>query len=310
MIHLEPSMNRVDLKRGRVTPLRDTTVLVDYADIRLLIDPPLQVRAKSDQLLPADDIGIPAIRERRALELPALDAMVLFEAPEMPLDAPVEEHLDTEVPLITLPSAVETVEALGFEKVHTLTTWQWIVLRKGDASITVTALPACDETGGEEAAMGCMVELRSRPDQDPYRIYFSGPTQLNDTVQEIADRYPRIDLGVMCLRSIMRHGVMMAIDVPGAVDLACAINPERVVPVHQLEHVFDWSRTDFQRAMRRRGHTESTVSLDCGRPIWFEVSQGPACPAPSATSRLGESSTRLSPGTLPTTSAGALTRAR
>jgi L-ascorbate metabolism protein UlaG (beta-lactamase superfamily) len=305
MIHIEPSTNRVDLRNGSVALLGDTTVLVDYGEIRLLLDPPVVRRAQTECLVPPDDIGIQPLSKPQSFETPDVDAIVLLEAPP----ASMEECLATDIPLIAPPSTVETLEAQGFERVHPLTTWQWIVLRKGDASITVTALPACAEDGSEEAAMGCMVELRSRPDQDPYRIYFSGPTHLSESVQEIAYRYPRIDLGLICLTSVMRYGELMAIDVQGAVDVACAINPDRIVPVHHLQHVFDWSRTDFHRVMHRRGHSESTVSLESGQPFWFEVANGPV-PRTTAASRLGEPATRLSPGPFPTTTAGVLSRAR
>ncbi len=277
MIHLEPSRGRVDLRGGALTPMGETSVLVEFGGLRLLVNPSMGRGNTQDWtwVSPPDEVGVPPSAPRRPVAVPELDAVVQLELPDELFDAVADLHLDRSIPVVTFPDAVESLESRSFDNVHMLDTWQWIALRKGDASITLTALPVRDGDGDDDdsslPAMGCMLELRSRPDQTPYRIYFSGPARLTPQVEEIAYRYPRIDLGVMTLTTTTMHGVMLAIDVGAGLELTRAIHADRVIPVHKFNHIFDWSRRDFERAMARHGDRDATLSLECGQPFWFEV---------------------------------------
>lgn len=278
MIHLEPSRGRVDLQGGTLTLMGETSVLVEFGGIRLLVNPSMGRGTTQDRtwVAPAEEVGLRSSAPKGPTTIPALDAVVQLELPDEHFDAVADLHLDKSVPVVTFPDAVEPLESRSFDRVHMLDTWQWIALRKGDASITLTALPVGDgdNDDSDPPAMGCMLELRARPDQTPYRMYFSGPARLTPQVEEIAFRYPRIDLGVVTLMSRMMHGVMLAIDVGAGLELTRTIPTDRVIPVHRLNHIFDWSRRDFERSMARHGDQDSTLSLEFGQPFWFEVAGG------------------------------------
>lgn len=275
MIHLEPSSGGVDLRGGSLTLMGETSALIEFGGIHVLANLSLGQRPARDlawRPLPGE-VGPRPNDTHAPVDVPALDAVVQLEMPDQQFDAFAERKLDPCLPIVTFPAAVGVLEGRSLEAVYSLSTWQWIVLRKGDASITLTSLPVCDVDAGDctVPAMGCMVELRSRPDQTPYRIYLSGPARLTPQVEEISYRYPRIDLGVVTLTSTTMLGVMLAIDIAAGLELTQAIRLDRVIPVHRLDHVFDWSRRDFERAMARHGDPDSTMSLEIGQPFWFKV---------------------------------------
>jgi hypothetical protein len=143
----------------------------------------------------------------------------------------VGEH----TPVITHPDAVDRLDRHGFENIHQLSTWERIVLRKGDASVSVVALPGRCGTvapsAGAVDVMGALLELRPRPDAEPYRLYLSAGTLSIDEIEEIPERFPSIDLAVLHLGGATGDGEAATMDARHGLDLFDTLRPGRAVLV-------------------------------------------------------------------------------
>lgn len=89
------------------------------------------------------------VRARRRLEpalqpadLPPLDAVLLSHLHGDHWDAPAERALSRSLPIITTMRAASVLRRRGFGATHGLKTWQKLRCRKGEASLTITAVPA------------------------------------------------------------------------------------------------------------------------------------------------------------------------
>lgn len=205
MIYYQPDDSE-PLPTGVLHYPGNTGVLLAIGQLRVLVDP---------------SSGGEGVRA-------AADAIVQTVAASAWLDRLLTPATNREMPVITVPAAVDRLEQHGFENVHPMGIWQRIALRKGDASFTITAIPGYSSQEAMECdLMSAVVELRPRPEAEPYTLFLSGRACTTAKLTEIAGRFPRIDLAVLVLgdgrgsaieitRALRPAGVVSIPDVPSA----------------------------------------------------------------------------------------------
>lgn len=153
-------------------------------------------------------------------ELPSLDAIVLSHLHGDHFDRVARRQLSRAQPVFTTPSAARRLETWGFET-EALQTWSTTTLTRGAATLCVTSLPGVHARGVMGAllppVMGTMLELH-RSEGPSFRVYLSGDTLSGDHIDEVARRYPEIDVAIVHLGGtrVLFHTVTM--DGPQGVD--------------------------------------------------------------------------------------------
>ncbi len=203
VIHIPHDPDSAAPGKGNLTYIGNATMLIEYGGLRILTDPAFMHSGEEVEI----DDGVTAIRltdpAMDIADLPPIDAILLSHFHGDHFDPVAERGLCRTIPIVTAPGAVDDLERRGFHEVHPLDTWQWIAIRKGDASTTITAMPArCGPAAVGLAMpdmMGSMLEFRSRPDAQPFRLYISGDTLSISELEEIPERFARIELGIFHL---------------------------------------------------------------------------------------------------------------
>ena len=271
MIYYEPADDDPDLDRGCVRYLGDGALLIEYGTITVLADSCLQ-RGRAR----ATSSGRPP------------DAILLSTLDPEAATAGDGGGFDVETPVITSPDLVDRVERFDVQSLHPLDTWRGIALRKGDASITITALPGKHPSESAGALMGSMLEFRGYPDAEPYRIYLSGGTAVTDLLDEIPVRFPRIDLGVISLPCTRLADTVVSFVAGQGVEVLGRVRPMVTIPVHRFDHIFTWPLRDFRQALRHATLSSCVRALAPGDRHIFALSarpgvdDGPRLPVPMA----------------------------
>jgi L-ascorbate metabolism protein UlaG (beta-lactamase superfamily) len=265
-----------DLEHGTITYIGNATLLIEFGEIRILTDPAFIRQGEEVGL----GYGVLATRltnpAMTIADLPPLEAILLSHFHGDHFDRAAIQHLDRRIPVITTPASVDDLERRDFENVHPLSTWQAISLRKGDASVTITAMPACHGPAAAGIAMpevmGSMLEFRSRADAEPYRVYISGDTLSIDRLREIPQRYPRIDLAVLHLGGAQIHGVTVTMDARQGLEVFETIAPNYLMPIHYNDFdVFKSPLEEFQDLVCRYALRDRVTYVDHGDTYMFRV---------------------------------------
>ena len=74
-------------------------------------------------------------------DLPPIDLIVLSHYHGDHFDDVAARELDKDLPIVSTADAVDKLTALGFKQGYPLDTWESLVVRKGDAELTITAMP-------------------------------------------------------------------------------------------------------------------------------------------------------------------------
>jgi L-ascorbate metabolism protein UlaG (beta-lactamase superfamily) len=202
-------------------------------------------------------------------ELPPLDAVVLSHLHGDHFDREARRGLDRSVPIISTRHAVRRLRPMGFPA-HALDTWGSVLLRRGEASLRVTALPGRHAPGPAQAllppVMGSLLEFRRSPAEEPLRLYLSGDTLVHDDLREIRRRQPDLDLAVLHLGGTRVLGLLVTMDGRQGVELLRMLRPKRAVPVHFDDYtVFTSPLSDFQAEVTAATDLETRVTyLDRG----------------------------------------------
>ena len=247
----------------------NATVLIRCAGFTVLTDPNFLHRGDRAYLGhglwskrrydPAVEIGA----------LPPLDAVVLSHLHGDHFDRVARRELDKTVPILSTRHAVRRLRPQGFAA-HALNTWQSFELRRGGASLRVTALPGRHAPGPAQLllppVMGSLLEFRRHDGDEPYRLYLSGDTLLHDDLRAIRQREPDLDLAVLHLGGTRILGLLVTMDGRQGVDLLRLLQPRRAVPVHFDDYeVFTSPLSDFQTAVATAGDLATEVTyLDRG----------------------------------------------
>ena len=247
----------------------NATVLIRCAGFTVLTDPNFLHRGERAYL------GHGLWSKRRydpAVELgalPPLDAVVLSHLHGDHFDRVARRGLDKTVPILSTRHAVRRLRPQGFAA-HALDTWQSVELRRGDASLKVTALPGRHAPGPAQLllppVMGSLLEFRRHAGDEPFRLYLSGDTLLHDDLRTIRSREPDLDMAVLHLGGTRILGLLVTMDGRQGVDLLRLLRPKRAVPVHFDDYeVFTSPLADFQTAVTAAGDLTTEVTyLDRG----------------------------------------------
>ncbi|WP_245549222.1 MBL fold metallo-hydrolase [Noviherbaspirillum massiliense] len=265
---------------GTVTFIGTATVIIRYAGFTILTDPNFLHMGDHVHLgygLTAKRLTNPAIDLD---QLPPIDLIVLSHMHGDHFDQLVQEKLDRNIPIVTTPQAAGQLADMGFKARYPLATWETLQVRKGDASLKITAMPG---RHGPPVAyrllpqvMGSMLEFSARGNQTDYRMYISGDTLVYDDIHDIPKRYPDIDLALLHLGGTRILGVMkVTMDDKDGVKMLQIIAPHHAIPIHFNDYdVFKSPLSDFEKEVRRAELQSRITYLKHGESYQFQPKSG------------------------------------
>lgn len=167
--------------------------------------------------------------------------------------------------------------ALGFMHGYPLETWESLVIRKGDAELTITAMPAKHAANDavDELLMpvnGHLLEF-NRSGDHLYRIYITGDTMLVDDLEDIPRRYPDIDLGLIHTGGTTFLVTVVTMTGEQAVRAVEITRPRTAIPIHYNDFsVFLSGLDDFKQAAESSAGSTQFVYLSHGETSTFTPS--------------------------------------
>ncbi|MBA2647468.1 MAG: MBL fold metallo-hydrolase [Pyrinomonadaceae bacterium] len=265
-----------DFENGSIFFVGTATVILRYAGFTILTDPNFLHQGDHVHL----GYGLTSKRRTNPAidieELPPLDFVLLSHLHGDHFDRIAEERLDKNIPVITTRHAAASLKRKGFKAARSLKTWETISVVKGDARLKVTSMPGKHAPGVLSLAlppvMGSMLEFQNSAEQTALRLYISGDTLIHEDLEEIPQRYPHIDLGLLHLGGTRVLGVMVTMDGRQGVEAIKIIKPRTVIPIHYNDYeVFKSPLSDFKRAVARAGLEKRVVYLSHGDTYAFKV---------------------------------------
>ena len=232
--------------------------LLRYAGLTILTDPSFLHKGDHVHLgygLTSQRLTEPALGLE---QLPQVDFVLLSHLHEDHFDRLVEESLDKALPIVTTPQAAAKLRRKGFHGARGLRTWETLVVRSGDVTVRVTAMPGRHGPGFVNRllpdVMGTMVEYEKAGEGLCLRLYISGDTLVHDELREIPRRYPGIDLALLHLGGTRVLGVLVTMDARQGVQALRLIGPRMAVPLHYDDYdVFKSPLDEFAAAVREAG---------------------------------------------------------
>jgi L-ascorbate metabolism protein UlaG (beta-lactamase superfamily) len=264
---------------GTVQFIGSATVLIRYQGFTILTDPNFLPRGERIHLgygMTSERLAAPAIDFDA---LPPIDLVILSHLHEDHFDLLVQQKLRHDIPIVTTPEASERLGQLGFRQRYALGRWDSLTVRKGEAHVRITAMPARHGPRGVTAmlpsVMGSMLDFGSGPAGAAYRIYISGDTLLFDDIGEIPQRYPDIDLALLHLGG-ERLLSLVTVSMTGAdgVRMMQLVAPRVTIPVHMDDYgIYKSPLADFDKALRAAGMGDKAVLLQRGQVYGFSKAQ-------------------------------------
>jgi L-ascorbate metabolism protein UlaG (beta-lactamase superfamily) len=260
-----------------VTFVGTATVILRYGGFTILTDPNFLHRGDHVHLgygftsarltEPAFDIS----------ELPAVDLVVLSHLHGDHFDQLVEARLDRDLPIVTTRAAARALNRKGFRVTEGLRPWETLKVRKDDAELAITSVPARHAPSVLRFAlppvMGTVLSWRPSPDSPPaLRFYVSGDTLLHEALREIPRRFPTLDWALLHLGGTRLLGVLLSMDGRQGVEAIRWINPRHVIPIHFDDYtVFKSPLEDFAAEVKAAGLDDRVIYLARGETHTFEV---------------------------------------
>ena len=207
-------------------------------------------------------------------DLPPIDLIVLSHYHGDHFDDVAARELDKKLPIVSTADAVGKLSALGFEHGHPLETWESLEVHKGDATVTITAMPAKHAT--EEAVNELLMPVNghlldfSRSGDQLYRLYITGDTMLVDSLEEIPRRYPDIDLGLIHTGGTTFLVTVVTMTGEQGVQAVEITKPRTAIPIHYNDFsVFLSGLDDFKKAAQASTADTKFVYLAHGETYTF-----------------------------------------
>jgi L-ascorbate metabolism protein UlaG (beta-lactamase superfamily) len=262
---------------GSIFFIGNATVLIRYAGFTILTDP---------NFLHAGDhvhLGYGLTSTRRtnpAVEiedLPPLDFVLLSHLHGDHFDRVAERRLNKATPIISTRHATSYLEKVGFTRTHALKTWETIEVRKGGATLNLTAMPGTHGPGPLGAVlppvMGSMLDFGDEEKGTRLRMYISGDTLIHERLREIPRRFPGVDLALLHLGGTKILGIMVTMDAEQGVGAMGIVDPRTTIPIHYNDYeAFKSPLEDFKRAVATAGLEDRVYYLSHGDTYEFEVS--------------------------------------
>ena len=266
-----------NLGSGSIFFVGNATVLIRYAGFTILTDP---------NFLHAGDhvhlgYGLTSVRRTDpALELedlPPFDFVLLSHLHGDHFDRVAERKLNKSTPIISTRHATRYLDKVGFTRTHALKTWEPIEVRKGGATLRLTAMPGTHGPGQLGAVlppvMGSMLDFGDEEGGTRLRMYISGDTLIHDRLREIPRRFPDVDLALLHLGGTRVLGIMVTMDAEQGVEAMRIVDPRTAIPIHYNDYeAFKSPLEDFERAVREAGLEDRVHYLSHGDTHEFEVS--------------------------------------
>src|SRR5215204_2254223 len=136
-----------DFGRGSIFFVGTATVVIRYAGFTILTDPNFLHAGEHVHLgygLSAKRTTNPAVEIE---DLPPLDFVLLSHLHGDHFDRVAERKLNKATPIISTSHATSYLEKVGFTRTHALKTWEKIEVRKGGATLNLTAMPGTHGPG-------------------------------------------------------------------------------------------------------------------------------------------------------------------
>ncbi len=248
-----PASQTADFADGEIYFIGNATTLIRFAGFTILTDPAFLHQGGYAYL----GHGIYARRQVgpacQVADLPPVDLIVLSHYHGDHFDDEAARDLDKDLPVISTDHAIGLLAGLGFGRGHALDTWEELVVDKGDARLSVTAMPAKHATDDALAAMlmpvnGHLLDF-SRDGERLYRLYITGDTMLADRLYDIPERYPGIDLGLIHAGGTTLFVTVVTMTGSQAVRAVEITRPRTAIPIHYNDYsVFRSGLGDFKQA--------------------------------------------------------------
>ncbi|OJZ74951.1 MBL fold metallo-hydrolase [Mycobacterium paraffinicum] len=269
-----PGDDTADFTAGEVFFIGNATTLIRYGGLSILTDPAFLHKGEHVDL----GHGIWARREVepacQIADLPPIDLIVLSHYHGDHFDDVAARELDNTLPIVSTADAVGKLRALGFQRGYPLDTWESLEVCKGDATLTITAMPAkhAADDAVEELLMpvnGHLLDF-SRKGDLLYRLYITGDTMLVDSLQDIPRRYPDIDLGLIHTGGTTFLVTIVTMTGEQAVRAVEITKPRTAIPIHYNDFsVFLSGLDDFKRAAEASTTPTQFVYLAHGESYTF-----------------------------------------
>jgi L-ascorbate metabolism protein UlaG (beta-lactamase superfamily) len=263
-----------DFSRGEVYFIGNATTLIKFGGLTILTDPAFLHKGEHVYL----GHGIWARREVepacQIADLPPIDLIVLSHYHGDHFDDVAARELDKQLPIVSTADAVEKLSALGFTNGHALDTWESLRVCKGEATVTITAMPgkhATEEVVNEllMPVNGHLIDF-SRDEDHLYRIYITGDTMLVDSLEDIPRRYPDIDLGLIHTGGTTFLVTVVTMTGEQAVRAVEITKPRTAIPIHYNDFsVFLSGLDDFKKAAEASAASTKFVYLVHGETYTF-----------------------------------------
>ncbi|OBJ90483.1 MBL fold metallo-hydrolase [Mycobacterium asiaticum] len=269
-----PSDETADFTEGDVYFIGNATTLIRYGGLTILTDPAFLHKGEHVHL----GHGIWARREVEPAcqisDLPPIDLIVLSHYHGDHFDDVAARELDKALPIVSTADAVDKLRALGFQRGLPLDTWESVEVRKGEATLKITAMPAKHAT--EEAVEELLMPVNGhlldfgRDGELRYRLYITGDTMLVDNLKEIPQRYPDIDLGLIHTGGTTFLVTVVTMTGEQAVRAVEITKPRTAIPIHYNDFsVFLSGLDDFQKAAEASRTATEFVYLAHGESYTF-----------------------------------------
>ncbi len=266
-----------DFGRGSIFFVGTATVVIRYAGFTILTDPNFLHSGDHVHL----GYGLTSVRRTDPAveieDLPPLDFVLLSHLHGDHFDRIAERRLNKATPIISTRHATRYLEKVGFTRTRSLETWEPIELKKGGASLRLTAMPGTHGPGPLGAVlppvMGSMLDFGNEAGEGRLRMYISGDTLIHGRLREIPRRFPDVDLALLHLGGTKVLGVMVTMDAQQGVEAMRIVDPRTTIPIHYNDYeVFESSLEDFKRAVDDAGLEDRVHYLSHGDTYEFEVS--------------------------------------
>jgi L-ascorbate metabolism protein UlaG (beta-lactamase superfamily) len=268
------SSEAADFSQGEVYFIGNATTLIRFGGLTTLTDPAFLHKGEHVFL----GHGIWARREVepacQVADLPPIDLIILSHYHGDHFDDVAAQQLDKELPIVSTADAVDKLSGLGFQRGYPLETWEPLVVRKGDAELTITAMPGKHATDDavDELLMpvnGHLLDF-SRKGEQLYRLYITGDTMLVDDLADIPRRYPDIDLGLIHTGGTTFLVTVVTMTGEQGVRAVEITQPRTAIPIHYNDFsVFMSGLDDFKKAAEISSTSTKFVYLAHGETYTF-----------------------------------------
>lgn len=260
---------------GTVTFIGNATVIIEVAGFRIMTDPNFLHQGDHAKLgggLRSKRVKGPA---SALVDLLPIDLVVLSHHHGDHWDEVADRDMPKDVPVVTTAHAAKKLAKQGFRRTYPLDTWEQAEVRRADARLTITSVPAKHAPQPLQTllppTMGSVLDFDLGGRR--FRLYITGDTLLFDQLGEIPRRYPGIDLALVHLGGTRVLSVMLTMNGEQGARAMEIIDPETVIPIHFDDYtVFTSPVSDFEKEMAGRGLRTKVHRLERGDSFDFPLS--------------------------------------